>query len=352
MMGRRLSVLLSVIVLAGLVVGPAAVGSVAADSPDMTEPELTLLEDPTDDPDQIRNVIDLHTDGDATWTVEYRIDLDENNTDAFQELAAEINENPDPYVEDFRAIIEPNVEVASNETNREMTVENLTVQAQSDFQNDQGVVAYQFVWTQFAVVDGDTITAGDAIDGFLLGEDTSMTIGWASTYEATEILPEGDSVSDQSVTWQGQETDFGPGEPRVTIQPAETDSGFGTIGYAFGAFGLIAISIVLLIAYRYREGAEEIVLPDELPVPTDSSADSESTDESSSEEELLTNEEQVLKLLDQKGGRMKQQEVVTELDWTEAKTSQVITGMREEGDIEVYRIGRENVITDPDEELL
>lgn len=47
--------------------------------------------------------------------------------------------------------------------------------------------------------------------------------------------------------------------------------------------------------------------------------------------------------------RIKQQEVVAQLDWTEAKTSQVVSGLREDEDIEVFRIGRENVLSLPDD---
>ncbi|GAB3690171.1 hypothetical protein GCM10028857_26290 [Salinarchaeum chitinilyticum] len=65
--------------------------------------------------------------------------------------------------------------------------------------------------------------------------------------------------------------------------------------------------------------------------------------------ELLSNEEQVLRLLEAEGGRLKQQQVVAELEWTDAKTSQVVTSMREEGQIEVFRIGRENVLALPGE---
>ncbi|MFC7232041.1 helix-turn-helix transcriptional regulator [Saliphagus sp. GCM10025308] len=66
--------------------------------------------------------------------------------------------------------------------------------------------------------------------------------------------------------------------------------------------------------------------------------------------ELLSNEEQVINLLESRGGRMKQQSVVEELDWTDAKTSKVVTGLREEGKLESFRLGRENVLSLPEAE--
>jgi len=67
--------------------------------------------------------------------------------------------------------------------------------------------------------------------------------------------------------------------------------------------------------------------------------------------ELLSNEERVLALLDGNDGRMKQQQVAERLDWTAAKTSQVISGLREDDELVTFRIGRENVVTLPDVDL-
>ena len=45
---------------------------------------------------------------------------------------------------------------------------------------------------------------------------------------------------------------------------------------------------------------------------------------------------------------MKQQEVAEALEWTDAKTSQVVGDLRDAGDLESFRLGRENVLTLPD----
>ncbi|MFB6253868.1 MAG: helix-turn-helix transcriptional regulator, partial [Halobacteriaceae archaeon] len=43
-------------------------------------------------------------------------------------------------------------------------------------------------------------------------------------------------------------------------------------------------------------------------------------------------------------------DIVDQLDWTEAKTSQVVNDMKEQNEIEVFRIGRENILRLPEEE--
>jgi uncharacterized membrane protein len=67
--------------------------------------------------------------------------------------------------------------------------------------------------------------------------------------------------------------------------------------------------------------------------------------------ELLSNEEKVLRLVEDNGGRMKQKQVVEELDWTAAKTSQVVGDLRDDEKLESFRLGRENVLTLPDVDL-
>jgi uncharacterized membrane protein len=68
-------------------------------------------------------------------------------------------------------------------------------------------------------------------------------------------------------------------------------------------------------------------------------------------DELLSNEERVLSLLEHNDGRMKQQAIAAELEWSDAKTSQVIGKMREAEAVETFRLGRENVVSLPDRGL-
>lgn len=92
--------------------------------------------------------------------------------------------------------------------------------------------------------------------------------------------------------------------------------------------------------------------------PTATSADTSirselnegSTDTSDPPEHLLSNEERILRLIRENGGRIKQQRVVSEFDWSAARTSQLVGELREDGKIDVFRLGRENVLRLPDED--
>jgi len=134
------------------------------------------------------------------------------------------------------------------------------------------------------------------------------------------------------------------------------------VGQASGLAGVLGVLLALLALGGGGYGVYRYVSADEAPAddPPAASATSD-VDQPPAEEgndtaetppaELLSNEEQVLKLLNEAGGRVKQQQVASELDWTAAKTSQVIGGLREDDELETFRIGRENVVTLPDTEL-
>jgi hypothetical protein len=79
----------------------------------------------------------------------------------------------------------------------------------------------------------------------------------------------------------------------------------------------------------------------------------EATDDSGDEvdEELLSDEERVERLLERNGGRMKQATIVKETGWSNAKVSQLLSSMAEEGRVDKLRIGRENLISFPDEDV-
>jgi uncharacterized membrane protein len=59
----------------------------------------------------------------------------------------------------------------------------------------------------------------------------------------------------------------------------------------------------------------------------------------------LTDEDRVLALLREHGGRMKQSHIVERTEWSKAKVSRLLSSMNEEGTIEKLSVGRENIIS-------
>lgn len=340
--------------LLGIVIAISLVSGAVAPAPAITDAGQV-------DPDSVFLRVDLQADGSATWRVEYRLRLDDDNaTEAFESLRQDIEANRSAFEDRFADRMRPTVSDAESVTGREMELRNVTVSvSNTTIPQQYGVVAYTFVWTGFAAVDGDQLLAGDAIGGLFLDGETSLLVGWPADYQLVEVTPEPAERRDRAVVWSGR-LDFGEGEPRVIVtsdtgptSPTTTD-GSPTDGAGPGdgdqqgglPWGLLVAALVILIAaaggigWLYtRQGGSDGGAPAAASGPDDRPPD-----------ELLSNEERVLQLIEDQGGRMKQQQVATELEWTDAKTSQVVGELRDAGDIDVFRLGRENVISLPEKD--
>lgn len=287
---------------------------------------------PTLDRDSVLMRVDIDANGDARWQIEYRTRLDDpNTTQAFQGLRRDVESDPDSYSRAFFDGIRSTIANAENTTDREMSGTNFSVDAEiRHLPQRYGVVVYTFTWDGFAVVDGTELRIGDALAGFFLGEDERLLLSWPSGYDPTDVHPLADEQRDRAVVWTGP-LEFGPDEPQIVLSRPSRFAWPSTWFVAALLVGVVlAVGIVSWLGRR-----------DGTDLPSTRSNDEKQPG-------LLSNEEQVLQVLETNGGRIRQQEVVDELGWTEAKTSRVISELREQGRLESFRLGRENVLALPD----
>ncbi len=80
------------------------------------------------------------------------------------------------------------------------------------------------------------------------------------------------------------------------------------------------------------------------PRSTGSRHDTQSIDVSIDDRDLLPDEAYVESILDERGGRMKQGQIVDTTEWSKAKVSRLLSAMDDEGRIVKIQIGRENLI--------
>lgn len=125
--------------------------------------------------------------------------------------------------------------------------------------------------------------------------------------------------------------------------------------YAGGllTFIVASIGLVLFLVSRFVDLPRPVI--GDSPEPTTASETGASPQAGASptsgenpngppEEQLLTNTEYVREILIGNGGRVKQQQIVEETDWSKAKVSRVLSELEEDGTIERVRIGRENIV--------
>ncbi|RKD93785.1 helix-turn-helix transcriptional regulator [Halopiger aswanensis] len=322
-----------------------------------------------DNADEIHIDVFVRENGSARVVVDYRFENDSSGD--WEALREDIETNADGYVADEMDAWNQTLEDSENATDREMHLENGAIATDTSSQpRNLGHVQVSFEWVNFAYVQLNRIEVGDVLTGIVLSQDTTMEVYPPEGYVISEDESSTESNED-SVFWQGDSTDFTADPPTVVMiengdaanesANATSDSGAGgeqgqgqgpAMRWFIVAGALALLAAVGAAGWWIRD--REILGPGPAPdsggsPPAESAANGGEAKSNGPPPELLSNEERVLRLLEQRGGRIKQQEVVSELDWTEAKTSQVVSGLREDGEIEVFRIGRENVLSLPDE---
>jgi hypothetical protein len=344
--------------------------------------------------------IELNADGSAAWTVVVRYRLDDGNrTAAFREVATAFeNGETGPDAAVFRNYAAG----AAAATGREMRirdVERSTLINETANATDGAAVGelrLSFVWTEFLRPDGDRLVLDDAFR-------TPDNGTWLSSLRAGQRLeirtPEGYAVSgtpgvavelrENTVVVEGPRTFGADPADRLAI----VYSPVGTVAteepdwpVADASTGVIAGLVVVgealaagLLLYRRRDrgaaggsgdgptGAAGTSGSDGPGGPGGTAAgegtgagagagtatgageaDGDGGGEEGPDLSLLSDEERVERLLERNGGRMRQADIVAETGWSDAKVSQLLSEMADEGEVEKLRLGRENLISLPD----
>jgi hypothetical protein len=346
--------------------------------------------------------ITTHANGSATFTIRYERQLaNETERDQFETYADQFENRSTDLYTNFQSRAESLVGAGRNATDRDMQATDFRRDAYVEERfNTIGILELSFTWTEFAVVDDDgRVVVGDVFDGGIyLGANQALVFqhgdGLRFDSVAPSGTPSGDSVAgSDSVTWQG-ERDFSDERPRAVFVPASDattvdgdggagdggdggDDGDGDDGSTTGAgegdgdgLGMLpmvalAFVAVLVAAFAFREYGGDLVTTDDTP-STDAGASAEgagptadapaSTDDASAasaaspepavpDEELLTDEDRVVSLIEDHGGRMRQVNIVEETGWSKSKVSMLLSDMEEEGVVSKLRVGRENIVS-------
>ena len=304
------------------------------------------------------------------------------------------------------ALTESGTDVTGREMAAERFRREARVEERPPSGDEFGVVEMSFVWTNFTESDGNRLVVGDVfVDGLYVGPDQQLRFDRGPDVRFGSVAPDPDSVSagtleeSASVTWLG-EKQFTDRRPRIVYLPRDTGAGTGS-GTAAGTDSdtgsgappgfrspvslLAAVLVVLLgigaaLAYRSWDRSEPTdtltdesartgggavegsTPPTEQPQPASetvgetagdaemgSAAEAEGTDTSVapavSETELRSDEELVVDLLEDHGGRMKQVDIVDGTEWSKSKVSMLLSEMEDDGVVSKLRVGRENIVS-------
>jgi uncharacterized membrane protein len=330
--------------------------------------------------------VDLQSNGNARWIITKRFNVTtDNQTEAFEELAEQFEEGETAGSGLGLSAFQRAIELVDAETDRSMQMReiNRSASSGSDLIDRVGELTISFTWENFARFESEKLV----IDDVLETEHGIWLSGLADNQKLVVNAPEGYGIDDantvpqnSSLHWEGpttfdnttlQATFIGVSGTDSTATPGTPTQGVSTpkdpsetSGLALGV-GLLAAIVVIVLLATNRERIEAIVIeePDDEADEAESEPGAEVTEVEEEDEadesevdddidvELLSDEERVERLLEENGGRMKQANIVKETDWSNAKVSQLLSSMEEQGRIDKLRIGRENLISFPEEDV-
>ncbi|WP_423751050.1 helix-turn-helix transcriptional regulator [Salinirarus marinus] len=380
---RRAALVFALLALSGPILAASAAG---AAPPASTAPRIDgpvaggSTPHQFDAPTRTAINVSLSEGGSARWTIELRYPLSsDNETAAFRSFATEF-ENRETTVGLDVAFFERLAAASSNATGREMGITDSRYEA--TVANGTGVLSVSFTWSNFLTPTDDGYELRGAV---MMPNDRTWLTSLGDRQRLRVETPPGYVVVNTEYGLDdGDVVIVGPGrldEP-LTVTYRETAAPQSQwpvpVPWLLGA-GVLVVAVVLAALYLRRrptgggtatgEGGEYPSAGDGGARPSDGGAavtepstDGDATasaDAGPSEAEpepaepdvsLLSDEERVEHLLERNGGRMKQAQIVRETGWSDAKVSQLLSSMAEEDRVEKLRLGRENLISLPDEE--
>ncbi len=230
-----------------------------------------------------------------------------------------------------------------------------------------------FTWTNFLEETDEGLRLRDAFSArdsktwlTSLRSNQNLSIQTPPKY-AVSSTPRGLQLEDNAVVVEGPRTFDSPEQLAVSYY---VPPGVGQeIPWELIGGGVVVVLIVGLLYLRRRSTTSERTpasppeseprngaATEPAPAQTDEQAPEAGAEEGAESEDpdidldLLSDEERVELLLEQNGGRMKQANIVKETGWSDAKVSQLLSSMADEGQVEKLRLGRENLISLPDED--
>lgn len=351
----RVRALVTLVVLVSVAALTAPGGAATETETETGQPDLTA--------DDIIVSIDVRENGTAFWSIEYHYRLDTPaKRSGFDRLRDRIDANRDEHVSRVRDDVGGTVRVAENRTDRPMGLSDVTVRTRRQtIPREVGVVVHEFAWSGFAAVNDTHVRIGDAIAGFYVGPRTMLKISWPSEYAPARVEPFPDERGGDGVAWSGGE--FTADQPRIVL---ERESEGPPLWQVSAAGMLLLLLGATTVAYvrgdDSKRGDEGDGQANDGPSggggvgnAAGSGADRASavpgeSDESGRERppEPLSDAERVKWVLESHGGRVKQQTIAEECGWGDSKTSKVVSDLHERGDVDRFRLGRENVVSLPE----
>jgi hypothetical protein len=307
--------------------------------------------------------VEVLPNGDARWTTEKVFSLD--TPEDINEWDAIAAQGRDMYLAEFEARMKDYVARISEAAGRAMAVNDVdaTIEMTKPYalldntSRSYGVIRYEFTWAGFAMTGGDSLEVGDAfIDGFLLNEGDSISFTLPIGYEIDSISPDQYDYKKSyqpQVKWSvGVNNDtasnvllFQSGEPSIILRKAASPAfaiEWWILIPAMAVSAALGFGGAYLLLNRKPRPIEAPPVPD-LIMPDAGTVVPEALP-APDEGRFLSDEERIVRYLEEAGGQMFQSDLVKRTDFSKSKLSMVLSDLKEKGTIIKIKKGKENLI--------
>jgi uncharacterized membrane protein len=269
--------------------------------------------------------IQVSSNGSAVWTITQASDL--NGTidtwQGFQQRVADL------------------IYTASIQTQREMSLDNNSLQLSTIWETQSHTTEYEFTWLNFSIIQYGKIIFGDVFQvGNFFGQlygDGEIQVFYPSTYQLQSVSPQpnGGDTGPQTLDWLGAQF-FADQNPTITLTesaPSPTpDQNVNSVSWQPYAISLgltLAIGAILSVFYFRRHKAkttQHTQLIANLPV-------------------IESEEEKIVKTIRASGGTAYQSAITEACRFSKAKTSQLLTALEKKGIVTRYKKGRDKIVS-------
>ena len=227
------------------------------------------------------------------------------------------------------------VDSASTLTNRLMSVDENTLQINTTVIADSKTTEYSFTWQNFTAFRGNELLIGDVfqVPNFFeqLYGDAALQLNYPSEFTVKSVFPEPYLQQNSDLQWSRTRDLTTNPVDIVLISGSQSQTNPNNLQlYSIIIIILVAAGIVLSFVsfYILRRRKHNIVSADRTEFSL-----------------LMSEEEKVLKLLKSTGGRIRQSQIIDQLKFSKAKTSQLLGVLEKKGSITRYKNGRDKIVT-------
>ena len=264
--------------------------------------------------------VQIKSDGSAVWTITQ-----------FSSVIATV-ETFDIFQQKILGLVDS----AASMTQREMSVDENSLQINTTISSESKTTEYTFVWQNFSIVQGNQISFGDVFQvnnffGQLYGDAAlQLTYPLELTVKSVTPAPYERQDSADMMKWSRTQ-DLVTNKVSVVLRSdiqIENGTSNGWQFYVIIVAVIVVVAILFLVSFFMVKRRKNIV-----------------TSGSRTESPILSEEDKILKLLKSYGGSMRQSEITEQNRFSKAKTSQLLTVLEKKGFITRYMSGRDKIVT-------